>query len=42
MTEWAGLLEMLDHRNQDSLPIAEIYEGTKQKISVGRINDYIS
>ena len=42
MTEWAGLLEMLGHQNQDSLPIAENYEGTKQKISVGRINDCIS
>ena len=42
MTEWIGLLGMLGHRNQDSLPIAENYEGTKQKISVGRINDCIS
>ena len=27
--EWVGLLEMLGHWNQDSLPIAENYEGTK-------------
>ena len=31
MTEWPGLLETLGHQNQDSLPIAENYEGTKQK-----------
>ena len=29
MTEWVRLLAMLSHWNQDSLPIAENYEGTK-------------
>ena len=29
ITEWVGLLGMLGHQNQDSLPIAENYEGTK-------------
>ena len=29
MTEWVRPLGMLGHRNQDSLPIAENYEGTK-------------
>ena len=29
MTEWVRLLEMLGDQYQDSLPIAEYYEGTK-------------
>ena len=29
MTEWLRLLGMLGHWNQDSLPMAENYEGTK-------------
>ena len=29
ITEWVGLLGMLGHWNQDSLPIAEKYEGIK-------------
>ena len=29
ITEWVGLLGMLGHWNQDSLPIAENYEGIK-------------
>ena len=29
MTEWVGLLGKLGHQNLDSLPIAEIYKGTK-------------
>ena len=31
MTEWVRLLGMFGHLNQDSLPIAENYEGTKYK-----------
>ena len=34
MTEWVGLLGMLGHWNQDSLPIAENYEDyTLEEIS---------
>ena len=29
ITEWVGLLGTLGHQNQDSLPIAENYEGIK-------------
>ena len=29
ITEWVGLLGTLGNWNQDSLPIAENYEGTK-------------